>query len=61
MKIKVIKCKNSLLWYAKHIGEEFTVEFVDDKAYWSRERDGRFNALNWIDKHDATVTEGNVE
>ncbi len=61
MKIKVIKCKNSLLWYAKYIGEEFVVEFIDDKAYWSRERDGRFNALNWIDKDDATVTEGNVE
>lgn len=60
MKIKVLKCRDSLLWYAKHIGEEFEVYFIDDKAYWSRERDGQFNCLNWIFKEDATVTEGNV-
>jgi hypothetical protein len=61
MKIKVLKCSNSLLWYAKHIGEDFNVEFIDDTAYWSRERDGQFNALNWIKKEDATITEGNVQ
>lgn len=61
MKIRVIKCINPSLWYNKHIGEEFEVRFVDDKSYWTRERDGLFNALNWIYKHDATVTEGNVE
>lgn len=60
MKIKVIKCHNPILWYSKHVGEEFNVEFIDDKAYWSRERDGQFNCLNWIAKEDATVTEGNL-
>lgn len=60
MKIRVIDCKDALLWYAKRIGEEFNVEFIDDKAYWSREG-GTYNALNWIKKEDATVTEGNVE
>ena len=61
MKIKILKCTNASLWYNKHIGEEFEVRFVDDKSYWTRERDGVFNALNWIYKHDATVTEGNLE
>ena len=61
MKIKVLKCSDSLLWYAKHIGEEFDVKFVDDKAYWSRERDGIFNCLNWIYKYDATIIEGNIQ
>lgn len=60
MKIKVVKCNNELLWYSKHIGEEFEVRFIDDESYWTRERDGVYNCLNWIYKDDATVTEGNV-
>ena len=60
MKIKVLKCKNPILWYNKHIGEEFEVKFIEDNAYWTREG-GIYNALNWIAKEDATITEGNVE
>jgi hypothetical protein len=60
MKIKILKCSNAMLWYNKHVGEEFEVRFVDDKAYWTRERDGIFNALNWVYKEDATITEGNT-
>lgn len=60
MKIRVIKCSDALLWYNKRIGEEFEVNFIEDKAYWTREG-GQFNALNWVYKDDATVTEGNVE
>lgn len=60
MKIKIIKCQNSILWYNNHIGEEFDVYYIDDKAYWCRERDGVFNCLNWIAKEDATITEGNI-
>jgi hypothetical protein len=59
MKIKIIKCKDMLLWYRNRIGEEFEVQFVEDKAYWTREG-GTFNALNWVYKEDATITEGNV-
>lgn len=61
MKIKILKCSNSILWYNKHIGEEFEVKFIEDEAYWTRETDGIFNALNWVYKKDATITEGNVE
>ena len=60
MKIKILKCSNPLLWCNKHVGEEFEVRFIDDKAYWTRERDGVFNALNWVYKEDATIVEGNV-
>lgn len=61
MKIKIIKCSNPILWYNDYIGQEFEVVFVEQNAYWTRERDGVFNCLNWIDKDDATITEGNVK
>jgi hypothetical protein len=61
MKIKVISYKNPLLWYSEHIGQEFEVHFIDDNAYWCREKDGVFNCLNWIAKEDATITEGNIK
>lgn len=60
MKIKIIKCNDRLLWYSKRIEEEFNVYYVEDKAYWVREG-GAFNALNWVYKDDATITEGNIE
>lgn len=59
MKIKVVKCSNPILWYAEHIGEEFEVQYVEDKAYWTREKD-TLRCLNWIDKDDAIITEGNI-
>jgi hypothetical protein len=61
MKIRVIRCSDPLLWYAKHVGEEFYVEFSDQNCYWSREVDGVFNCLNWLHKEDAIITEGNAE
>jgi hypothetical protein len=61
MKIKVIKCSDQILWYNAHVGEEFIVKFIDDKSYWTREKDGVFNSLNWIYKDDCKVTEGNIE
>jgi len=61
MKIKVIKCDNPLLWYYKHIGEEFEVKFIADNSYWTREKDGVFNCLNWIYREDCKVIEGNIE
>lgn len=61
VKIKISKCSSNLLWYNKHIGEEFEVKFMADNCYWAREKDGVFNCLNWIHREDATITEGNVE
>jgi hypothetical protein len=60
MKIKIINCKDMLLWYRNRIGEEFEVQFIEDKAYWTREG-GTYNALNWVYKEDATITEGNLQ
>lgn len=48
-----------MLWYRDRIGEEFQVYYVEDKAYWTREG-GQYNALNWVYKEDATITEGNT-
>ena len=60
VKIKILSCKNHLLWYNKHIGEELEVKFIADNCYWSREKDGVYNCLNWIHREDATITEGNL-
>ena len=49
-----------MLWYRNRIGEEFQVYYIEDKAYWTREG-GQFNALNWVHKEDATITEGNIQ
>ncbi len=61
MKVRVVSCKNPILWYNKHMGEEFIVHFIEDQAYWTRERDGVFNCLNWIHRDDCTIVEGNIE
>jgi hypothetical protein len=53
-KIKVLKCNNSLLWYAQHIGEEFDVLKEEANAYWCRERQHPF-CLNWVLKEDAEL------
>ena len=56
MKVKVVSCSNSILWYSQHIGEEFEVRYLEDGAYWTREKIFPF-ALNWI---YAKITDGNL-
>lgn len=55
MKVKVLKCSNPILWYNQHIGEIFDVLWIEGNAYWTRERDGVYNATNWIYASDAEV------
>lgn len=54
MKVKIINCKDELLWYNKHIGETFDVVKVSSWAYWCRERN-EYKASNFIHKSDAEV------
>lgn len=57
MKIKVLQCYDSLLWYAKHVGDVFEVIREEEAVYWTRER-GYFRCLNWIRKADCEVVDG---
>jgi hypothetical protein len=52
MKLKIVQCKDSMMWYAKRVGEE--VEFVreDKEYYWSREPAGHTNIVH---KQDAVI------
>ena len=55
MKIKIIKAQNSLLWYARHIGEEFEVCKQEKNSYWILEKDTQYRLLNWVHKEDAQL------
>lgn len=52
-RITIIQCTDSMLWYAKMIGQE--VEFLgeEDMMYWSRDRGGYKNIV-W--KKDARLS-----
>lgn len=51
MKIKIIKCKDSLFWYNKHINQIFEVEKEWDTYVWVREPN-EFRCLNFVLKED---------
>lgn len=55
MLIKILKCSDVSLWYNKYINEVFSVVKVDSYGYWTRERDGMYNCLNWVLQKDAEV------
>ena len=55
MKIQVVSCNNSLLWYARYIGQTFEVLREEETAYWCREPNSEVNLINWIYKKDVKV------
>ncbi len=56
MKVKIIKCYDSMLWYNKHIGEVFEILREEEAVYWTRERN-QWHCLNWIRKLDCEVVD----
>lgn len=52
MNLKIIQCKDSMMWYAGKVGE--TVVFVreDPDYYWSRDQGGHINIVH---KKDAVL------
>lgn len=54
LKVKIIKSRDSSLWYTKHIGEIFEVFKETPEAYWSREKN-QYRAMNWIAREDVEV------
>jgi hypothetical protein len=56
MRIKIVSCRDSLLWYSKHIGEVFEVVKVQPLYFWCREKD-EYKATNFIHKNDVEILE----
>lgn len=54
-KATINKCSSPSAWYRDLVGETVIVEFIDSQGYWSRERDGVYNCINWIRPEDATL------
>ena len=63
VKIRVLSCKDSRLWYSQHIGEEFWLARVESNSkeyWWTREKEPPY-CLNWIAKEDAETTDEEKE
>lgn len=58
MKFRIEKCSNSILWYNKHVGEEFESIYEEESSYWTREREVPY-CINWVYKKDLKVVEDN--
>jgi len=56
MNIKIINCRNSRLWYSKHIEEIFYVVRDEFDVYWVQELN-EWRTLNFVLKEDAEVVE----
>jgi hypothetical protein len=50
--VKILKSKDSSLWYTKHIGKTVILEREDDLYYWSRDNGGYINIIH---KSDAEI------
>ena len=58
MKIRILKCSDSLYWYNQHIGSVFYVYRIDTDRYWCRE-ENEYGCLNFVLISDCEVVEYN--
>ena len=54
LKIKIINCRNSRLWYSKYVEEIFFVVRGEFDVYWVQEPN-EWRTLNFVFKEDAEV------
>ena len=54
LKIKIINCRNSRLWYSKYVEEIFFVVRDEFDVYWVQESN-EWRTLNFVLKEDAEV------
>lgn len=54
LKIKIINCRNSRLWYSKYVEEIFFVVRDEFDVYWVQELN-EWRTLNFVLKEDAEV------
>jgi len=48
-KLKIVDCHDSLMWYAKHIGECFPFVRMVEEGFMSREPAGYLNIVRYYD------------
>jgi hypothetical protein len=51
-RLKIVQCSDFLLWYSKHVGQEFPLLREYDDCYMSREPEGFANIVR---KEDAVI------
>lgn len=56
--IKISSYSDRYLWYAQMLGKVFSVVREDHERFWVREPDYPY-CLNWVNKKDAEVLNGN--
>ena len=54
MKIKILRCSDSMLWYNKHIGEVMHVVRITPDRYWCKEIN-EYACLNFVLIKDCEV------
>lgn len=54
--VQIIKSKDPMLWYTKHVGKTVILEREDDLYYWSRDNGGYINIIH---KSDAVIINSN--
>lgn len=57
MKVKIVKCKDSLMWYKRYIGEIFEVVRQDSEYYWCLEKNLAWKCINIIPKTDCVIVD----
>lgn len=57
MKVKIVKCKDSLMWYKRYIGEIFEVVRQDSEYYWCLEKNLDWKCINIIPKTDCVIVD----
>lgn len=54
MKIKILRCSDSMLWYNRHIGEVMQVVRITPDQYWCKEPN-EYGCLNFVLIKDCEV------
>lgn len=56
-RVKIIKAGRESFWYAKYIGEEFTITYGRRSRLWEAEMPDRNNEIGYIDLEDCEILE----
>ena len=54
MKIKILRCSDSMLWYNRHLGEVMHVVRIFSDRYWCKEIN-EYGCLNFVLIKDCEV------
>lgn len=57
MKVKVVSCKNPILWYVSRVGEEFEVSVDSERSFLVKDN----GFVSWVYKDDVVVVKESNE